>query len=257
MDLKLKGKRVIVTGGTRGLGRAISEAFAREGAAVAMNYSSRSDTADVALSELLKMYPALTITLIKADITVESQVQALYDEAEKKLGGSIDILVNNAGICPVTMILDTSYEVWKRVMDVNMNAIFLTSKEFARRRIESSGGGRITNIVSQAAFNGSKRGKTHYSTSKGAAVSFTLSFAKEVASYGIYVNAVAPGMMFTDLTRETLLEEGELEKYNKAIPLGRLAEVDEVADAVLFLSSDAASYSTGSIFDASGGIMSR
>jgi len=257
MDLILSGKRVIVTGGTRGLGRAISEAFARGGAAVAMNYASNTQSAQEALNDICEKYPALTISLIKADITDEEQVRTLFDEAEKKLGGPIDILINNAGICPVCMILDTTYEVWKNVMDININAIFLTSKEFTRRRVEAGGGGRITNIVSQAAFNGSSRGKTHYSTTKGAAVSFTLSFAKEVAKYGIYVNAIAPGMMLTDLTRETLKQEGEVERYNKSIPVGRLAEVDEIADAVLFLSSEVASYTTGSTFDASGGIMSR
>lgn len=118
-------------------------------------------------------------------------------------------------------------------------------------------GGRIVNIASQAAFNGAKRGKTPYSASKGAVVSFTISFAKEVAKYGIYVNSVAPGMMLTDLTRVTLEQENEIEKYNASITLGRLGELDETALAVLFLASDAASYSTGTVLDVSGGIMSR
>jgi len=256
MDLKLEGKRVIVTGGTRGLGKAISEAFAREGASVAMNFVGGEENAEKTLDELRDKYGTL-LTAIKADITVEEQARMVFDEAEKALGGPIDILINNAGICPVTLVLDTPYELWKRVIDVNFNAVFLMSKEFVNRRIGAGSGGRITNIVSQAAFNGSKRGKTHYAASKGALVTFTLSFAKEVAKYGIFVNAVAPGMMFTDLTKETLLEAGEQEKYNAAITIGRIAEVDEVAESVLFISSDVASYSTGSIFDVSGGMMSR
>jgi len=256
MDLNLEGKRVIVTGGTRGLGKAISEAFAREGASVAMNFIGGEENADKTLDELRDKYSTL-LTAIKADITVEEQVCLLFDEAEKALGDGIDILINNAGICPVTDVLDTPYELWKRVIDVNFNSVFLMSKEFVKRRIEAGVGGRITNIASQAAFNGSKRGKTHYAASKGALVSFTLSFAKEVAKYGIYVNAVAPGMMFTDLTKETLSVPGEQERYNAAITLGRIAEVGEVAESVLFISSEVASYSTGSTFDVSGGIMSR
>jgi len=256
MDLNLKGKRVIVTGGTRGLGKAISEAFAREGALVAMNYINGEENAEKTLDEFRDKYSTL-LTAIKADITVEEQARMVFDEAEKVLGGSVDILINNAGICPVTYVLDTPYELWKRVIDVNFNSVFLMSKEFVNRRIEAGLGGRITNIASQAAFNGSKRGKTHYAASKGALVSFTLSFAKEVAKYGIFVNAVAPGMMFTDLTKETLLEAGEQEKYNASITIGRIAEVDEVAESVLFISSEVASYSTGSVFDVSGGMMSR
>ena len=252
----MAGKRVIVTGGTRGLGRAISEAVLREGASVVMNYTSRAETAEQALSELRGMYTAKA-AVIKADVADETQVTALFDEAEAELGGGIDILINNAGICPVTMILDTPYELWREVVDVNLNAIFLTSKEFVKRRIGLGGGGRITNIVSQAAFNGSKRGKTHYSATKGAAVSFTISFAKEVARYGVLVNAIAPGMMFTDMNREVLMADGEVEKYNASIPVGRIAEVAEVADSVLFISSDVTSYCTGSIFDVSGGMMSR
>jgi len=256
MDLGLEGKRVIVTGGTRGLGKAISEAFAREGACVAMNYISGEENAEKTLDELRDKYGAL-LTAIKADISVEEQARMVFDEATTALGGGIDILINNAGICPVTYVLDTPYELWKRVIDVNFNSVFLMSKEFVNRRIEAGLGGRITNIASQAAFNGSKRGKTHYAASKGALVSFTLSFAKEVAKYGIFVNAVAPGMIFTDLTKETLSAAGEREKYNASITIGRIAEVGEVAESVLFISSEVASYSTGSVFDVSGGMMSR
>ena len=256
MDLNLSGKRVLVTGGNSGLGKAICEAFALEGASIAMNYIVDPEKTEQILGDIVRKNGIAGVA-VKADVTDEDQVRLMFDEAEAALGGRIDILVNNAGICPVTMILDTSYEVWKKVMDVNVNAIFLTSKEFAKRRIESGGGGKITNIVSQAAFNGSKRGKTHYSTSKGAAVSFTISFAKEVAQHRIFVNGVAPGMIFTEMTRETLLEKGEVEKYNASIPVGRIASAEEIADSVLFISSDVASYSTGSIFDVTGGLMSR
>ncbi len=255
MELNLKGKNVIVTGGSRGLGKAIGAAFAAGGANVVLNYTANADAANAAAGEIAGKHGVKAIA-IKADVADEASVAKLFDGAEGALG-PVDILVNNAGVCPVTMIVDTTYDEWLNVMDINVNGIFLTCREFARRLIAQKRGGWITNITSQAAFNGSKRGKTHYSASKGAVVSFTISFAKEVAEHGIYVNAVAPGMMLTDMTRETLAGEGEMEKYGKQIPLGRLAGLDEIARAVLFMSSEASSYSTGSIFDATGGLMSR
>jgi 3-oxoacyl-[acyl-carrier protein] reductase len=115
--------------------------------------------------------------------------------------------------------------------------------------------GSIINIASQSAFNGSKRGKSHYAASKGGVVSLTVSLAKEVAAYGIRVNAVCPGMMYTDMTKETL--DAEMEKYNAQIPLGRIADLNEPANVVAFLASDLSSYMTGSIVDVSGGLMSR
>jgi 3-oxoacyl-[acyl-carrier protein] reductase len=118
-------------------------------------------------------------------------------------------------------------------------------------------GGRIVNIASQAAFNGSKNGKTHYSASKGAVVSFTISLAKEAARHNIYVNAVCPGMLLTELTSITLTDEEAVKKYAQALLLERLEDVSEVGEMVAFLASDAASYSTGAIYDVTGGMMSR
>lgn len=255
MNLNLKGKTALVTGGSRGLGAAICRSLAREGANIVVNYQSSVEKAN-AIKDMLMREFSVQALAIQADVSDEKQVDVLFDQAQKRFE-SVDILVNNAGICPVINIVDTPFSEWKRVMQCNVDSVFLCSRAFARALIEKGMPGHIVNIVSQAAFNGSKRGKTPYSTSKGAAVSFTVSFAKEVAKHGIYVNAVAPGMMDTDMVAETLALPDEREKYNASIPLGRLGTVDEIARMVAFLSSDAASYSTGGVFDATGGIMSR
>lgn len=255
MDLMLRGKVALVTGGSRGLGAAVCRALAAEGAGVAVNYASSREKAE-AVADALKRDFSVPAAAIGADVSDEAQAEALFDEAARRLG-VVDILVNNAGICPVVNIVDLEFSQWRRVMGANLDSVFLCSRAFARRLIEAGRPGRIVNIVSQAAFNGSKRGKTPYSASKGAVVSFTVSFAKEVARHGILVNAVAPGMMDTDMVAQTLEIPGEREKYAAAIPLGRLGAVEEVARMVAFLAGDAASYSTGGVFDVTGGMMSR
>jgi 3-oxoacyl-[acyl-carrier protein] reductase len=142
-------------------------------------------------------------------------------------------------------------------MAVNVDSMFLCCREFLKRAIPRNSGGRIINIASQAAFNGSKNGKTHYSASKGAVVSFSISLAKEVAKYNIFVNTVCPGMLLTELTSITLTDAEAVKKYNESLLLGRLEEVAEVGEMVAFLASDTASYSTGAVFDITGGMMSR
>jgi NAD(P)-dependent dehydrogenase (short-subunit alcohol dehydrogenase family) len=258
MDLGLRGKKAIVTGGARGLGAGICRSLAREGVDVAVNYAHPgSDERAAAVVEDLRAECGVNALSCRADVSREEGVAALFDAAETGFGGPVDILVNNAGICPVINIVDTSYETGREVMDINVDAVFLTCRELARRNIPRNHGGRIINIASQAAYNGSKNGKTHYSASKGAVVSFGVSFAKEVAKYGIYVNTVLPGMLLTELTRITLTDEEAVKKYTSALTLGRLGEISEVGDMVVFLASGLASYSTGAVFDITGGMMSR
>jgi 3-oxoacyl-[acyl-carrier protein] reductase len=258
MDLRLKGKKAVVTGGARGLGVGICRALAGEGVDVLVNYvhAGSDDRAKAVADELIAEYK-VNAFICRADVSREAEVTALFNAAETAFNGPVDILVNNAGICPVINIVDTRYETWKEVMDINVDAVFLTCRELARRNIPRNCGGRIVNIASQAAFNGSKNGKTHYSASKGAVVSFGISFAKEVAQYGIYVNTVLPGMLLTELTRITLTDEEAVKKYASALTLGRLGEISEVGDMVAFLASERASYSTGAVFDITGGMMSR
>jgi len=251
MELELKGKTAFVTGGTRGLGRAICFALAEEGVNLAVNCRSDKNAAELLADELAEAFGIQAVTLY-GDVSLEKQVCEMLDEAASRFA-SIDILVNNAGICPVNMIKDMSLEEWNGVISTNLTAVFITCREMIRQLMEQKRGGSIINIASQAAFNGSKSGKSHYAASKGGVVSFTHSLAKEVAQYGIRVNAVAPGMIITEMVSETLASN--LNYYKKEIPMGRIAEADEVAKAVVFLASEASSYITGSILDVSGGMI--
>lgn len=251
MDLGLKDKVALVTGGSHGFGKAICFNLASEGVIVAINYRRDPQKVNSVIKEIKGKFGVEAIA-VKGDITKEEDVKRIFCEVVSKLS-KVDILVNNAGICPVSMVKDMSLEEWESVIKTNLTGTFLACREMVNTLINKSMPGKIVNIASQAAFNGSRTGKSHYSASKGGIVSFTLSLAKEVAPYGINVNAVAPGMMYTEMTAETLNKN--MERYKKQIPLGRIADVDEVARVVTFLSSDAASYMTGTTVDVSGGMI--
>lgn len=253
MNLNLENKVVLVTGGSRGLGKAICLELASEKAIVFVNYRKNADRAKAVVDEIKNRYKVDAFT-IEGDITVEDDIKNIFLEIMKKYS-RLDILINNSGICPVSMVKDMALAEWENVIKTNLTGTFLACREMINILIGNKIKGKIVNIASQAAFNGSSTGKSHYSASKGGVVSFTLSLAKEAASYGINVNAVAPGMMYTDMTSKTL--DANIDKYKKEIPLGRVAEVEEIAKVVAFLSSDASSYITGATIDASGGIVGR
>lgn len=252
MDLNLQGKVALVTGGSRGLGEAISLSLAAEGVKVAVNYRSDLRQAEAQVARIQEM--GGEAFSIPGDVGVEEEVREMFRLTLEHFN-QIDILVNNAGICPVSFVKDMNAEEWVRTINTNLTGTFLTSREMVRILITQNRGGKIINIVSQAAFNGSATGKSHYASSKAGIVAFTVSLAKEVASHGILVNAVAPGMIYTRMVAETL--EKNAERYKTQIPLGRPAEPREVADVVSFLASDRASYITGATVDVSGGMLMR
>jgi 3-oxoacyl-[acyl-carrier protein] reductase len=258
MNLNLKGKKAVVTGASRGLGAGIARVLAREGVDVVVNYAHEGseEKAQNLCEELIQNHGVRSVAF-RTDVTKEEEIPGLFDAAEKAFDGPVTVLVNNAGICPHVNIVDSDFKSWKDCMAVNVDSLFLMCREFLKRAIPRGYGGRIINIASQAAFNGSKNGKTHYSASKGAVVSFGVSLAKEVAKYNIFVNTVCPGMLLTELTAHTLSDEEAVKNYNQNLLLGRLEEVSEVGEMVAFLASDAASYSTGAVFDITGGMMSR
>jgi 3-oxoacyl-[acyl-carrier protein] reductase len=253
MELNLKGKHAIVTGGSRGLGAAICERLAREGADVLLTYASNAAMAEAVVTRLTNEY-GVRAACLRADVSVEADVRALFRAAED-LYQTVDILVNNAGVCPVSPIKDTSLETWNAVMAVNLGGVFLCCREMVNLALAAGKPASIINVASATAYFGSKNGKTHYAASKGGVLSFTVSLAKEMAASGIRVNAIAPSIVHTDMTAE-LLERDE-EHYKKQIPIGRIAELDEVASAVAFLAGDASSYMTGSTLDLSGGQCGR
>jgi 3-oxoacyl-[acyl-carrier protein] reductase len=260
MDLNLKGKTAIVTGGSRGLGRAICLGLAAEGCKVAINYY-RDLTRGIDLggeaNDLAKVVRAAhgTETLaVPADVSRCDEVQEMFRRTESALG-PVDVLVNNAGIWPTAFVRDMTEAEWNAVLSVNLTGPFLTCREAVRRWLDADRPGSIVNITSQAAFNGATSGHAHYAATKAGLVSFSISLAREVAPQGIRINCVAPGMMATEMAKDAL--DQNRDQYLKRIPLRRIADASEVAHVVVFLASDKAAYMTGATVDVTGGMLMR
>lgn len=254
MDLNLNGKTALVTGGSRGIGVAICKGLAAEGVNIGLSYRKSKDEAD-ALVDLInsEAYPGSAFA-IQSNMGVAEEIAPMFDALEEKYG-QIDILVNNAAYCPSGPIQSYTKEDWEFTFSVNVTGVFLASQEFIRRLREKKTKGTIVNIASQAAFLGSTSGHLPYDSSKGAMVSMTRAIAREVAPEGIRVNAVAPGMVMTEMVAK--IWEERKERYLSKIPLYRIAEPEEIANAVTFLASDASSYMTGTTLDLTGGQMMR
>lgn len=250
MDLHLKDKAILVTGGGRGLGKAICELLAKEGARIILNYSSSVRMAEEGVRTLRKEY-GIEVLPIQADISSESEVQGMFEEAERVFG-SVDVLVNNAAWCANPPCVDLELADFQKCLEVNLQGTFLTSREFCRRAIAKKRTGHIVNISSQAALRGSQSGKTAYDMSKAGICGFTRSLALEMAPYGILVNSVLPGLMYTDIIASKI--DADPEAFNKRSPLGRIGRCEEIAHVVVFLCSDRASYMTGAAVDVSGGM---
>ncbi len=245
--MEFKDKRIIVTGGTRGIGKSIALSFAHEGAWVAVNYSSDDESAATTEKELARLTPKFRI--FKADVSsrpdVEKMIKTIIDEWEH-----VDILVNNAGIINDKLLMFLNEDDWERVIDVNLKGTYLFSRAIIKTMIGRKFG-RIINITSPSALQG-RAGQTNYAASKGGIISFTKSLAKEMARLGITVNAVCPGVITTPMTAN-LNQEIKCDITDK-IPMRRLGRPEEVAGAVLFLASQKAAYITGQILAVDGGL---
>ena len=253
MDLNLKDKVALVTGGSRGIGTAICLALAAEGAKIVVNYNTNGEKAEQVVKNIKEKYGTDAIA-VGANVAKESDVVNMFAKIEKKFS-RVDILVNNAAVCPVAPVKDMSLETWQEAMDVNLNGTFLCSREFIKQLLAKDIKGRVVNIVSQAAFRGSVSGKSPYDASKGGIVSFTIALAREMAPHGVGVNAVAPGLVLTDMVAELVNKDPQ--KYLNRVPLGRIGEPQEIADVVLFMASQRSSYMTGATVDVSGGMLMR
>jgi 3-oxoacyl-[acyl-carrier protein] reductase len=246
--MEFKHSRVIVTGATKGLGKAIALSFAREGAWVAVNYSSDDQSAAGTESELA----ALTqkYLLLKADVTskhnVDKMIKSVVDQWKH-----VDILVNNAGIIRDKLLMFLDEDDWDRVIDVNLKGTYLCSRAILKTMIARKFG-RIINITSPSALTG-RAGQTNYSASKGGIISFTKSLSKEIARLGITVNAVCPGFISTPMT-EGLNQDIKCDLLNR-ISMRRLGQPEDVAEAVLFLASAKAGYITGQVLAVDGGLI--
>lgn len=254
MDFGLKDKVVLVTGASRGIGKAIALVFAAEGAKVAVNYLRNADMAQAVVQQIKTEY-GVDALAVGADVGDESAIVDMFDRVEAELG-PLDVLVNNSAYCPAGPLESYTVEEWEKTFKINVTGYFVACREFIRRlRQRKAPKGRIINVASQAAFLGSTSGHLPYDSSKGAVISMTRAIARETAPEGITVNAVAPGMVMTEMVAR--LWEERKEKYLSRMPIGRIAEPVEVANVIAFLASDQATYMTGTTLDLTGGLMMR
>lgn len=243
----MDGRIALVTGGSRGIGREIAIGLASKGCNVAITYSGSETQAAKVVDELQEH--GIKALAVKADTRNASLVDAMVKEVEDKLG-RIDILVNNAGITKDNLLIRMSEDDWDQVIDVNLKGAFLTSKAVAKGMMKNRYG-KIINISSVVGIMGNP-GQANYSASKAGLIGLTKTLAKELASRGIRVNAIAPGFVNTDMT-ETLKEDVR-DAMMKAIPLGYFAEPKEISNLVNFLAGEESDYITGQVIQIDGGM---
>jgi 3-oxoacyl-[acyl-carrier protein] reductase len=243
---RLQDQVAVVTGASRGIGRAIALSLAEEGATVVVNYARSNQAADEVV-EKIKAMGGKAIAL-QADVAQADQVDTLISGVIEQYG-RIDILVNNAGITRDTLLLRMKPEDWQSVIDLNLTGVFLCTRAVSKLMLKQRSG-RIINIASVSGQMGNP-GQANYSAAKAGVIGFTKTIAKEMASRGITVNAIAPGFIATDMTQD--LKTDEILKF---IPLGRYGQPEEVAGAVRFLAADpAAAYITGQTLNVDGGMV--
>ena len=242
--MRLEGKVALVTGGGRGLGEAICRTLAGEGVHIAVSDINLADAERVAAAIQRMGRKAVAI---KVDVSLEKEVKAMVARTIEALW-TVDILVNNAGVCHQGSVAEMSEEIWDKVLDVNLKGTFLCSRE-VMPVLKQKRSGKIINLGSLAGQVGGLVVGANYSASKAGVICFTKAVAKELAPFGINVNCIAPGVIDTEMTQPFPREE-----MVKSIPLRRLGEPQDVADAVLFLASQESKYITGQTVSVNGGI---
>jgi 3-oxoacyl-[acyl-carrier protein] reductase len=247
MNEELSGKVALVTGGSRGLGKAIALKLASMGAFIGLNYRSNDAEAAKTAGEIVA--GAREVLLLKADVSSSEAVKSMVKALTEKWG-KIDILINNAGVTRDTLLPRMSDEAWDEVLDINLKGAYLCTK-FALRSMMNQPWGRIINVASLAGIIGSA-GQANYSASKGGLIAFTKSVAREVGSRCITVNAIAPGFFTTDMTDQ--LPQEAKDNCLAHIPLKRFGQPEDVAELVAFLVSDQAAYITAQVINIDGGI---
>ena len=249
-SLDLNGKVALVTGASSGIGRATAEALAANGARVAINFQRNEAGAEAACSQITGAGGRAMV--VQGDVTRASDVQSLVERTINEFG-AIDILVNNAGsLVERLKILELTEERWDEVIDLNLKSAFLCAQAVAGSMMERKTGA-IVNVSSIAGRNGGAPGSIHYSAAKGGLITFTKGLAKELAPFGVRVNAVAPGVIDTPY-HEQFSSPEMMKTYAGMIPLGRVGTPAEVGKVICFLASDAASYLAGETIEINGGM---
>lgn len=246
--MRLQGKVAIITGAGQGIGLGIARAFAREGARIAL-WDFNPVALEKALAETLQSGAEAVACLL--DVSCKKQVDNAVEKV-KEQWGAVDILVNNAGIYEVLPVEEISEGQWDRVLAVNLKGAFLCCQA-AIPHLKSQGGGRIINMASSAGKVGGSAAGVHYSVSKAGVICLSKQLARELGPYNITVNAVAPGRVDTPIIRIVSHEENEA--FRLRTPLGRLGTPEDIANAVVFLASQEASFITGEILDVNGGLL--
>ncbi|MFP4101355.1 3-oxoacyl-[acyl-carrier-protein] reductase [Coleofasciculus sp.] len=243
---QLRDRVAIVTGASRGIGRAVALTLAAEGAKVVVNYASSSGAADEVVAGITEA--GGDAIALQADVSKLEEVETLVKETKDKFG-RLDVLVNNAGITRDTLLMRMKPDDWQAVIDLNLTGVFFCTRAASKIMLKQKSG-RIINIASVAGQMGNP-GQANYSAAKAGVIGFTKTVAKELAPRGITVNAVAPGFIETDMTKE--IKSEDIIKY---IPLGRYGKPEEIAGMVRFLAADpAAAYITGQVFNVDGGMV--
>lgn len=242
-----QGKKVIITGATRGIGRSIAQSFLDLGATVIGVYAGNQEAAETFLSEAATK--GQDLSLYQCDISNKEQVKSFYNAIAERFQ-SVDILINNAGIRKDAIVALMKEEHWQQVIDINLTGTFLMSKHAVPLMMQQKFG-RIINITSPMSYLGFA-GQANYAASKAGQIGLTKSLSKETAKKKITVNCVSPGFIATDLIND--LSSEQLAAYKKLIPMKRFGTPQDVADAVMFLASDKASYITGAVLELTGGL---
>lgn len=248
---RLEGRLALVTGSTKGIGRGIALGLARAGADIILNSHTLEDRPEELVEEIQAM--GRQAAFLQADVADEQEVRAMFGELASRYG-KLDVLVNNAGISRAESIIETELASWQQVLEVNLTGSFLCSKH-AMELMMPQASGRIILISSVVAHQGAVFGHVHYAAAKSGMLGLAKSLARTAAPYRITVNAIAPGIIDTELLRRTHGQE-RLAELSSSVPLG-LGTVEDVAAAAIFLASDEARYLTGSTLDINGGLYFR
>ncbi len=246
--MHLGDKVALVTGASRGIGRAVAIQMAQNGADIIVNYSGSEGAAQETVDAILAL--GRKAIKIKANVAIAEEVTAMVEAAHAEFG-HIDILVNNAGVTRDSLLMRMKDEDWDAVIDINLKGVYLVTKAVSKIMMKQRSG-HIINMTSVVGVMGNA-GQTNYSASKAGVIGFTKSCAKEFASRGITVNAIAPGFINTDMT--DVLPDKVKDSMVNVIPLGRMADAEEVANVCTFLASDFASYITGQVINVDGGMV--